>query len=196
MNTIIGAVRNPLVLPTEIDDEALADLASRIANAVTSAESCARDAVAYALQAGALLIQAKQKVGHGGWLAWLDKNVTMAPRTCQAYMRLAEKVPLLPPAEARRVADLPLREAVRAMTTNPSAHPPNPRVHFENADRKRLVEKLRHTSNVLRRFSRHLDKISTDVDIDRARAKDIERARLVLIKALDELKALDVPHAA
>jgi len=186
----IPAGRAILALPTEVDHDSLVELANRITNAVSHADDCVRNAVAYALEAGNLLCQAKQKVGHGDWLSWLTQHVQVAPRTAQAYMRLAKKLPLLPAGEAQRVADLPLREAIAAITTSPTAPPPNHRVYIAaRTDRERVSCKLRDASNVLH-------KISKAVDFSGTRRKDIERARNVLEEALQALNELGVADAA
>src|SRR4051794_38084215 len=88
------------------------DLAERINAAITRAQEAGREAVARAVEAGALLLEAKKKVGHGGWGEWLERNRQMAERTAQAYMRLARELPKLEPAKAQRVADSSLRDAL------------------------------------------------------------------------------------
>lgn len=45
----------------------------------------------------------------------LSDNCSVKPRTARAYMRLAKRWPSLPTEERQRVADLPLREAIRAI---------------------------------------------------------------------------------
>ena len=175
---------------TEIDAHVLDGIAERINDAVFNAESAARSAVQYALEAGELLNQAKRKVGHGEWLGWLGSNIKLAPRTCQAYMRLAAKVPLLPAQDAQRVTDLPVREAVNAITTNPTAPPPNHRVHIAASnDRERVSGNLRDASNALRRLSKAVNHNVT-------RRKDVERARQILTQALESLSVMEVGNAA
>jgi hypothetical protein len=55
--------------------------------AVLGAESTALD---HAIQCGHLLLEAKASVGHGGWLPWIEANLTLQPRQVQKYCRLAE----------------------------------------------------------------------------------------------------------
>lgn len=175
---------------TEIDAHLLGGIAERINDAVSNAESAARSAVQYALEAGDLLNQAKKKVGRGEWLSWLGSNIKLAPRTCQAYMRLATKVPLLPAEDAQRVADLPVREAINAITTNPTAPPPNRRVSIAaTTDRQRVSGKLREAGIVLHRFSKV-------VGFNGAKRKDVERARQVLNQALEALNEMESDDAA
>lgn len=98
----------------------LAPLAEKINAATNSAEVSARSAMSRALDAGTLLIEAKKLVQHGEWENWLTGHCDVAPRTAQAYMRLAKSVPLLDEGKAQRVADLPVREAIRAIATSPT----------------------------------------------------------------------------
>lgn len=96
-------------------------LAQAINDKVHEAELKARGAMECALEAGALLVQAKEQVPHGQWENWLSENCTVAPRTARSYMKLATAFPALPEAERQRVADLPLREAMKAISTDPVA---------------------------------------------------------------------------
>jgi hypothetical protein len=101
----------------------LVDLASKINDLTRSAERAATTAMQNALKAGELLIVAKAAVPHGGWDEWVRGNCDIAPRTAAAYMRLVKTLPALPEPERQRVADLPVREAVRAIQTSPEAPP-------------------------------------------------------------------------
>ena len=94
---------------------ALVDLAQRIRATHRKAEHSAREAVAYAVEAGQLLIEAKAQVPHGQWLPWITEHCEMAERTAQAYMRVARELPKLDDGKAQRVADMPLRDALRAL---------------------------------------------------------------------------------
>ena len=103
----------------EANHWALPDIAEKINAATRPAESHARSAVQSALTAGSWLMQAKNCVPHGEWHEWLAANCAVAPRTAQAYMRLFNTLPRLEVSDAQRVADLPLREAMRAIATAP-----------------------------------------------------------------------------
>lgn len=107
------------------DAPALRQLAAQIKEAVNTVEQHVRLAVHDALAAGKLLLEAKASVGHGQWEAWLAANCEMAPRTARAFMLLARKYPELPAANRQRVADLPLRQALRAIAMDPEAPPPS-----------------------------------------------------------------------
>jgi Protein of unknown function (DUF3102) len=113
-------MNTPLVV---VGDTAnLPELAGKINETVKAAESSAASAMQHAMQAGELLRQAKALVAHGDWLKWLTVNCTkVAPRTAQVYMRLSSKVPELPEANTQHVAYLPVREAIRAITTTAKA---------------------------------------------------------------------------
>ena len=110
----------------KIQPSELTRLTEQIKAVTKSAEASARTAMDYALEAGALLIEAKKLVQHGEWESWLTNNCGVAPRTAQAYMRLAKSFPLLEESNPQRIADLPVREAIRAITTDP-AKPSQPR---------------------------------------------------------------------
>jgi hypothetical protein len=70
------------------------------------------DALAHAIEAGRLLIRAKEVISHGRWLPWLAANCRFAARTAQTYMRVAEQEPVLLGANAPHVADLTVRRAL------------------------------------------------------------------------------------
>lgn len=140
---------------TEIIDAnqlALPELATKINTTVRAAEDKARSALSLALEAGRLLNDAKSRVEHGAWDAWLAENCEMAPRTARSYMRLARAYPELPEPERQRVADLPVREAVKAIATDPTApartaaaYPPKDR-----GERDRVVHQFQNTAKDIR----------------------------------------------
>lgn len=89
----------------------LADLAARIRDKHQAAAAALKNAVAHAISAGNLLLEAKKQMNHGEWLPWLQDNCDIPERTAQAYMRLAR----MPLEKRNAVADLPLREALSAI---------------------------------------------------------------------------------
>jgi hypothetical protein len=93
----------------------LESLATEINAAHALVEGYIRAATPHAVRAGELLEKAKASIPHGEWVSWLEKNCTFSERTAQTYMRLARELPKLDPAKAQRVADLPLREAMREL---------------------------------------------------------------------------------
>lgn len=92
----------------------LAALATEANQHHAAAQDKARQAVDRALQAGALLLQAKAAIGHGAWAAWLQQNFNGSARTARGYMRLANHREAID-AKRQRVADLSLREAIAAL---------------------------------------------------------------------------------
>jgi hypothetical protein len=97
-------------------EASLADLAAQIGEAHHQCESAVRSAVMHAVRAGELLTQAKRRLPHGNWLPWLKANCPFAERTAQAYMKLARDLPKLDAAKAQRVADLPVRDAIKLLS--------------------------------------------------------------------------------
>jgi hypothetical protein len=77
----IGAARQVSALP---------DLAQAIEREHQAAHQAARTALEHAVACGVLLIQAKAEVGHGGWLPWIEANLSFGARQSQKYARLAE----------------------------------------------------------------------------------------------------------
>jgi Protein of unknown function (DUF3102) len=64
-------------------------LASSINQHLAAAEMATRRGLEHAIAAGQLLCEAKELVGHGEWLAWLQANCQIGPRQAQTCMRLA-----------------------------------------------------------------------------------------------------------
>lgn len=176
-----------------VTEGALDGIAERINDAVFNAQSAACKAVQYAMKAGELLNQAKQSVDHGAWENWLVDNVTLSPRTCRAYMRLAKVYPALPDAERQRVADLPVREAVKAITTSPAGPtttkaPSSQRVHVADRNEREAIERnMRAAADALRKFSK--------AGINASRRRDVDHVRQVLTQALESLTVMEVADA-
>jgi hypothetical protein len=64
----------------------------------------------HAVNAGALLWQAKRQCVHGRWLEWIAENCEFSERTAQLYMKLATALPAM--ANPQRIADLSLTGAI------------------------------------------------------------------------------------
>lgn len=94
------------------------DLIRQINDAHAECERAAQSAVAHAVRCGELLLRCKAAVPHGEWLPWLAANCTFRERTAQTYMRIGRELPKLDPSKAQRVADLPLRQAAKLLTTD------------------------------------------------------------------------------
>lgn len=161
-------------------------LVKRINDETTAAESHARSAMQHALAAGALLVQAKALVAHGDWQQWVEANCTISMRTASAYMRLATKIETLPDTERQRVADLPVRDAIRAISTPPEA-PPSVRGYLGHGRRDeaaRTVSALRSGASALRRAARELE------ITNRLKAQRAKSLRAELQAAIDAIDAL------
>jgi hypothetical protein len=89
-----------------IGSNSLPALASAIVTAHAACISHAREAARHALEAGRLLVEAKEIAGHGNWSDWLGENCSLGERTAQRYMRL-HKSGLKP----THVSDLSIRAA-------------------------------------------------------------------------------------
>jgi hypothetical protein len=89
----------------------LADLAARIVIEHQAVSLALKDSVRHAIEAGALLIEAKTQVPHGQWLPWLAEHCTMAERTAQLYMRVAKNRVGIEEQIRNGAADLSLNEA-------------------------------------------------------------------------------------
>ena len=98
-------------------------LAQAINCEVDAAESAARSAVEHARRAGELLLEAKAALAHGEWTPWLEGNCTVSTRTARAYMQLARGMVELPEGERQRVANLPLRGALKELAAPKSRDP-------------------------------------------------------------------------
>jgi hypothetical protein len=98
-------------------DDSLPALATEINAAHSAALDAARSALENARRAGMLLVAAKEQLPHGEWLPWLALHCpTLPERTARAYMRVARCWPEIEAANRQRVADLPLRDALKLLT--------------------------------------------------------------------------------
>ena len=109
--------------------DTLEELAIQIRTASSDAQRYAKKATEGALIAGRLLIEAKPQVPHGEWENWVTVNCDVAPRTARAYMQLSKNLDSFDSPKRQRVAVLPLREAMKAITTDPA---PTPRPKFND----------------------------------------------------------------
>ena len=70
-----------------------------------------KDSVRHAIEAGSLLLEAKEQLKHGQWLPWLRDHCIMSERTAQLYMRCAKSRETIEKQIRNGVADLSLNEA-------------------------------------------------------------------------------------
>jgi hypothetical protein len=96
----------------------LSDFAARIREAHERCHASLTQGLQHALEAGQLLIQAKERVQHGMWLTWLKSHCDIDERLAQKYMRVAHHLEKLDPANTPRVADLSFRQALHLIAEN------------------------------------------------------------------------------
>jgi hypothetical protein len=97
-------------LPTGVDvtgSNRLAVLEAAIVAAHQAVETATRTAFDKAIEAGQLLLEARESVPHGGWLPWV-RGLGITVRTAQRYMQLAR----LPDAKSATVAHLGIKAAL------------------------------------------------------------------------------------
>jgi hypothetical protein len=70
-----------------------ADLAKRINEKYSEIVSSLRTTFMRAVEIGELLEQAKDRVGHGNFEAWLSHHCQLSPSTARRYMNLAKDRP-------------------------------------------------------------------------------------------------------
>jgi hypothetical protein len=92
----------------------LSELAAQIEAEHQAALRGFRATLDHALRCGELLIQAKAQMAHGQWLLWLEANVTLKPRQCQGYMRLAQNRDAL---NTQATAQLTIDEALALLAS-------------------------------------------------------------------------------
>jgi hypothetical protein len=94
--------------------DGLADLAARIRAEHKACAVAIKRGCEHAINAGKLLIEAKDLLGHGQWLPWLAEHCVLPERTAQLYMRLAHHAPEFE-AKSATVADLTVRGAIKLL---------------------------------------------------------------------------------
>lgn len=141
-------------------------------------QGAARGTVEAARRAGEALLTAKEQVKHGEWLPWLRDNFTASDRIAQAYMRIASN-----PQRVSDLDELPLREALKAITSARNDHKPKPerkpgrRKALPAAFRSAVHQVTKSVDTVERlsrddRFTKNLDQITYQLG-DLSRARDV-----------------------
>lgn len=168
-------------------------LAAEIRFRHQEAEDSVKNAMRCALQLGEMLTTVKAKIAHGEFEKWVTDNTPIAVRTARAYMRLSRGFNELPGQDRQRVADLPIREAIKAITT-PSALPKrllSPEWQEPRRERReQLVERIRRSLSYLRAST------VRRVEIGLLRSGDIDKARRQLQGLLGVLDELEKEAAA
>ena len=96
-----------ILAPNEVSN--LDNLAKQIDAAHAAAQAALLTGVQKAIEAGQLLIQAKEEVPFGQWETWVKENTAVSPRTASAYLRIARHWTKADDTNRQRVADLTLR---------------------------------------------------------------------------------------
>jgi Protein of unknown function (DUF3102)/DNA N-6-adenine-methyltransferase (Dam) len=89
------------------------NLAVRIEAEHQAAIGAARTAIEHAVECGKLLLEAKAQIGHGGWLPWVEANLSFGDRQARKYMRLAQHFDQI----GSQNADLTLDQAVALLAS-------------------------------------------------------------------------------
>ena len=164
----------------------VAELGQRINDRVQMLEQHAKKATEYAFEVGQLLTKAKTQVQHGEWEAWLSDYCRLAPRTARAYMRLAKELPKLSDAKRQHVADLPIREALKAIATDPT--PPKPR-GIDGIWKRNSPEKQSKVKGVFSQARQKLAKAEKRLDMG-MKGGEVESLRKHLEAVLEQLNEL------
>jgi hypothetical protein len=92
-------------------------------------QKAAKAAVLHYIEAGRLATEAKDRIPHGEWGAWVDENCDRDIREIQNYMKLYRNRDVIMAEIAKPVSHLTgLKSAVRALAEpRPAAEPPPPR---------------------------------------------------------------------
>jgi len=88
-------------------------LATRINEEHRACERAVVSAVEHAIAAGEMLLEAKERAGHGNWGDWLRENFEGSERHAQRYMHIARGKDELNPTH---VSDMSLRGALRELS--------------------------------------------------------------------------------
>jgi hypothetical protein len=88
-------------------------------------EAAVNAALEHAMNAGDLLLEAKDKAPHGTWQGWLEGNFDGSIRTAQAYMRVAARRAEVEAAKTQSSAPLSLDGALKALSA-PKAESSDP----------------------------------------------------------------------
>ena len=97
-----------------------AELAKAINDKLSQMVTAARTSFTRAIEIGELLKQAKDRVGHGNFEAWVNDHCQISYRSARRYMKLADDLPRieeqLAPAKMANVANLNVATAERLLS--------------------------------------------------------------------------------
>jgi hypothetical protein len=97
------------------------DLAREINTEHGHVETHKRSTIKHAIRCGELLLEMKQRVGHGHWLAWVEEHFEASERTARNYMEIAKSA-----AVADLSDDTTMRSALRALASRSESKEPKP----------------------------------------------------------------------
>jgi hypothetical protein len=103
------------------------DLAREINTEHGHVETYKHKTIQHAIRCGELLLEMKQRVGHGNWLAWVEEHFEASERTARNYMEIAKSA-----AVADLKDDTTMRSALRALAS-PSQSKKAPKLEPEDA---------------------------------------------------------------
>jgi len=83
-----GTEASPGYAALQVNSNRLPIIASSINDHLAAAEQATKRGLEHAIAAGALLIEAKSLVDHGGWLPWLEANCRVGVRQAQTESAL------------------------------------------------------------------------------------------------------------
>jgi hypothetical protein len=119
--------------PAPSSPVSITDLARIINDKVAQMVAAARTSFTRAIEVGELLKQAKDRVGHGNFEAWVNDHCSFSYRSARRYMKLADDRPKLEeqlrveaPAKMATVANLNLASAQRLLAPPPAQRGPGP----------------------------------------------------------------------
>jgi hypothetical protein len=109
------------------------DLAREINAEHGQVEAYKHNTIQHAIRCGELLLEMKQRVGHGNWLAWVQEHFEASERTARNYMEIAKSA-----AVADLKDDTTMRSALRALASRSQSKAHNPGTGVVEAPRAGL----------------------------------------------------------
>jgi hypothetical protein len=103
---------NAVVPPTQ---DNLAAITTRVRLAHEAVDNAAQDMLAHAMDAGDALNEARKKIPHGKWAAWLRRDCELNVRTAARYIQLANARPIFDSSNRSRTTDLTIAGALRLL---------------------------------------------------------------------------------
>ena len=167
-------------MSTELTTEA-EELVPRIIEAHEACNRCHGEAVAHAIKAGDLLLEAKSKVEHGFWRTWLKAACPdLKERAAQVYMQLAQ----LPLEIRSSAADLSMRGALAAIARRHAVTDQSKTVEHEGEAEE---VSQRETDEEPNRIDNPVDDIIKEV-LDSPGRSPEQKARDIADVAISDLK--------